>query len=410
MNRHFALLGGTTTGTEFLTGLRYLIYPMGIINGSKIKEYENKFAQKVNCKFAQSFSSGRVGLYGLLESFGIEKKDEVLLQVPTHIVVSNAIRYHGAKPVYVDCCLDDYNIDLNDAKKKITSKSKILILQHTFGNPVDMDAALNLADEHNLIVIEDCVHALGAMYKGKMIGSIGHAAFFSTEETKIISTSMGGMVVTNNSDIAERLGKFAQSCSQPNFIRTYGYVLKILLYHLAMQPNIHRILRLIYELGGKRNPLPIPVSANELLGKMPENYLQLLSNAQSELAISQIERLENIIAHRQNISRIYNEILSKKNIKTTTVNVDSTSSFVRFPVWVQDREKAILSMKHKAVLGTWFTSVLEEAIHPKYGDYIEESCPNAELASKHLVNLPTHLRVNERDAEELALLLAASAV
>ena len=409
MGRHLALLGGTTTAKEILIGLRFLLYPKSIIEGSNIAAYEQQFARTTHCKYAHSFSSGRVGLYGLLKCLGVAKDDEVLIQVPTHIVVANAIRYLGAKPVYVDCQLDDYNLNLEDARHKITSKTKVMILQHTFGHPVDMDAAVNLANTHNIIIIEDCVHALGSRYKGRLVGSFGRAAFFSTEETKIISSTMGGMVVTNDSDLSKMLTQFRLNCRKPGFMLTYGYVLKLLFYHWTMHPKIHGFFRKMYELLGKRNPLPIPVSAAELLGEMPKNYLQLFSNAQAALAASQLERLDQIIAHRQKISEIYNRIFTSRRIKISTVNKEATSAYVRYPVWVKDRQKAISAMRHKTVLGTWFSSVLEEAVHPKYGDYHDGSCPKAELAARHLVNLPTHLRVTEQDAEILAHLLAESA-
>src|SRR5207249_8180397 len=113
-------------------------------------------------KYAISCNSARVGLYGLLRALGVVEGAEVLLSIPSHIVVANAIRYTGAQPVYVDCRLEDYNIDLEDAERRITPRSRVLLVQHTFGIPVEMDAALALARRHNLVVIEDCVHALGA--------------------------------------------------------------------------------------------------------------------------------------------------------------------------------------------------------------------------------------------------------
>src|SRR5207248_6324325 len=109
----------------------------------------------------------------------------------------NAIRYTGAKPVYVDCQLNTYNMDLKEAEQRITSRTRALVLQHTFGIPVDLDAALDLTRRYKLDLIEDCVHALGATYDGRQVGSFGRAAFFSTEETKTISTTMGGMAVTD---------------------------------------------------------------------------------------------------------------------------------------------------------------------------------------------------------------------
>src|SRR5207245_9199829 len=137
--RCLALLGGTTRWSDCVEALRYLLTPAQLVQGAKIKEYEDAFARTVGVKYAISFSSARVGLYGLLRALGVGEGAEVLLSVPTHIVVANAIRYTGARPVYADCRLEDYNIDLGDAERRITPRSRVLLLQHTFGIPVDMD-------------------------------------------------------------------------------------------------------------------------------------------------------------------------------------------------------------------------------------------------------------------------------
>src|SRR5438132_13166906 len=136
--RCLALLGGTTRWSDCVEALRYLLTPSQLVQGAKIAEYEEAFARAVGVKYATTFSSARVGLYGLLRALEVGPGAEVLLSVPTHIVVANAIRYTGARPVYVDCRLEDYNIDLGDAEHRITPRSRVLLLQHTFGIPVDM--------------------------------------------------------------------------------------------------------------------------------------------------------------------------------------------------------------------------------------------------------------------------------
>src|SRR5713101_4764050 len=138
--RRVALIGGTTTFDDCLVALRYLVDPRQLVQGPAIVEYEQAFAQQIGVRYAYSFCHGRVGLYGLLRGLGIGPGDEVLLQVPTHIVVANAIGYTGDRPVYVDCRLDNYNIDLEQAAQRITPRTKVLILQHTFGIPVELDA------------------------------------------------------------------------------------------------------------------------------------------------------------------------------------------------------------------------------------------------------------------------------
>src|SRR5437867_755488 len=164
LSRRLALLGGTTRRSDCAEALRYLVRPAQLVQGAKVEEYEQAFARTVGIKYAISFNGGRVGLYGLLRALGVGEGAEVLLSVPTHIVVANAIRFTGARPIYVDCRSEDYNIDLGEAERRITPRSRVLLLQHTFGIPVDMDAALAFARRHNLVVIEDCVHALGGRY------------------------------------------------------------------------------------------------------------------------------------------------------------------------------------------------------------------------------------------------------
>ena len=289
--RRVALIGGTTTFDDCLVALRYLADSRQLVQGPAIAEYEGAFAQQVGVRYAYSFCHGRVGLYGLLRGLGIGSGDEVLLQVPTHIVVANAIRYTGARPVYVDCRLDSYNIDLEQAEQRITPRTKALVLQHTFGIPVDLDAALDLTRRHGLDLIEDCVHALGATYDGRPVGSFGRAAFFSSEETKTISTTMGGMVVTDDPELAARVQAFQQSCAHQSIWQAASYILKLVLYHWMTEPHVHQYTRAIYEFFGKRSPLPQPTTNPETSGKRPAKYEQRLSNAQAALALRQLRRL-----------------------------------------------------------------------------------------------------------------------
>ncbi len=397
--RRLALLGGTTELEDCFIAMRYLLDSRQLIFGPEIEKYEKMFAEIIGVGHGCSFSSGRVGLYGLLRILGIGKGDEVLLQAPTHIVVANAIRYVGARPVYVDCHLDTYNIDLEDAERKITPYTKTIILQHTFGIPADINAALDLAGRNRLVVIEDCVHSLGAIYNGKKVGSFGKAAFFSTEETKIISTTMGGMVVTDDSKLAEKIKAFQQSCPPPSSSLTRRYILKLVLYHLLTKPYLHRITREIYDLIGKRQPLPTPTTGEEILGLRPRIYEQRLSNAQAAIGIRQLMRLEQNLSHRRRITEIYHDGLKDRVNNVFEVQANCIPSYVRYPLLVSNRQTIVEKMKAYLVVGTWFTSVLEEAVSPKCGDYPMGSCPRAEILSKNLINLPTHMRVRIQDAE-----------
>ncbi len=406
--RRAALLGGTTTGTDALTAAAMLLDPRDVVRSPGLDGYERAFASVTGATHGVSFAAARVGLYGLLRALGVGPGDEVLIPLPTHIVVANAVRYLGARPIYVDCRPDSWNIDLDAAQALVTPCTRAVLVQHTFGAPADLDRASALAERHGLALIEDCVHALGAAWRGRPVGSFGIAGLFSTEETKTISTTMGGMVVTRDDELWRRVLGFQTQCEWPSRSLTAQWVLKLAAYHVLTQPRLHRLTRPLYERLGHRNPLPGPTTAADRAGARPAGYERRLSAAQARIGLRQLRRLAANVAHRGAIADLYRALLAPEGLRLATVLEPAHPAWVRFPVWVDDRERAVRALRSVAVPGTWFTSVLEEADTPDAGDYEPGSCPNAEDAALHLVNLPTHPRVNRRDAEAIAAALAGA--
>lgn len=405
--RRLAMVGGTTTGADCREALRHLARPRRLVHGPSIEAYERAFADRIGVQFASSFAAGRIGLHGVLRCLGIGRGDEVLLQTPTHIVVANAIRYTGARPVFVDIDLASYNIDTAQAADRVTPRTRAIVVQHTFGIPADLDAIAELSESHGLAVIEDCVHALGATYRGRPVGSFGRAAFFSTEETKTMSTTMGGMVVTHDQELAQSLRAFQEACTWPPPSLVARYLVKLLTNHVLAEPHVHRYSRAAYELVGERHPLPRATVDEELVGLKPARYEERLSNGQAAVGLQQLRQLDANLDHRRRISELYAELLAERGLRGPSVPDGAQPAFARYPVWVEDRPEVERVLGPLAVPGTWFTSVLEEAVSPHYGDYVNGSCPRAELASAHLYNLPTHPRVQLEDAVALVDALAA---
>lgn len=176
-----------------------------LTTGPKVAELEKSVADYVGAKYAVAVNSGTAALHIACLAAGIKAGDEVITSPITFAASSNCVLYCGGTPVFADICPDTYNISPEDIEAKLTSRTKAIIPVHYTGQPCDMDAILQIAKRHNLLVIEDAAHALGAEYKGRKIGSISDMTCFSFHPVKPITTGEGGMVVTDNEEFYKRL-------------------------------------------------------------------------------------------------------------------------------------------------------------------------------------------------------------
>ena len=406
MRRRLAQLGGTTTRADAVRALAIAARRRGSVDGPALARYEAELARHAGSPHGVAFAAGRVALFGILRGLGIGSGDEVIVPLPTHVVVTNAVRYTGATPVYADCRLTDFNVDPESVAAAIGPRTRAVLVQHTFGIPADLDSLLELTAEREVPLIEDCVHALGATWRGRPVGGFGRAGFFSTEETKVISTTMGGAAVTADEELAAHLRRFERDCPPPGASLTRRRLVKLAAYHLLTEPHVHVAARPAYELFGGRNPLPVPTSAEELAGERPAEYEQRFSAGQAAIGLRQLDGLGENLAHRRDIAAEYAARLAPHGFAPPAVAAAAEPAWVRYPVRVADRAAAIRALRRLVVPGTWFTSVQEEAVRPTINGYVESSCPNAERAARELINLPTHQRVTRADAARLADLVA----
>lgn len=176
-----------------------------LTTGPIVSEFENSVAKYVGTKYAVAVSNGTAALHMACYAAGISEGDEVLVPAITFAASSNCVLYCGGKPVFIDIDPKSYNIDINKIKEKITSKTKAIIPVDFAGQSVDMDSILKIAEEYNLIVIEDAAHALGSEYKNEKVGSKAHMTEFSFHPVKPITTGEGGVVVTNSKELYEKM-------------------------------------------------------------------------------------------------------------------------------------------------------------------------------------------------------------
>lgn len=179
-------LSPNTEKDDIMLAFKLLFQPWRWKKGSVEVRLQQEFQEYLGVKHAISFNSGRSALMAILNSIRENNllsfdnsQDEVLLQSFTCNAVPNPVIWSGLKPVFVDVDEQTFNIDTEDLKRKIFPQSRVVIVQHTFGLPADMDEIVKICEENNLILIEDCAHALGAIYKGRRVGTFGKVSFFN---------------------------------------------------------------------------------------------------------------------------------------------------------------------------------------------------------------------------------------
>jgi dTDP-4-amino-4,6-dideoxygalactose transaminase len=199
-------LTSSNLGYAELKAVSRVIRSNWLTQGPVTEEFERRFADYIGTKYALAVSSGTTALHLALLSLNIGRGDEVICPSLSFVASANAICYVGAKPIFADIVSENnFDISADSIEKRITPKTKAIMVVHYGGYPCDMDAISKLAKRHNLKIIEDAAHAHGAVYKGRRCGGLGDIACFSFFSTKNMVTGEGGMVLTNDAAIAEKV-------------------------------------------------------------------------------------------------------------------------------------------------------------------------------------------------------------
>jgi len=177
--------------------------------GRFIPLFEENFARYCEVQYGVSCNNGTSALHLALAGLGVGPGDEVIVPTLTYVATANAVRYCGAEPVFVDSEQRTMALDVNQIERCITKRSVGIIAVHLYGHPADMDAVMEVARKHDLFVVEDAAEAHGALYRGRKVGSLGDAATFSFYGNKILTTGEGGMVVTSDKRLSDRLREWS---------------------------------------------------------------------------------------------------------------------------------------------------------------------------------------------------------
>jgi perosamine synthetase len=403
-------LSPNTEKDDIWLALKLIFMPWQWNRGDAIEKLENEFKNYLEVKHAISFNSGRSSLFAILKSLGLKKGDEVLLQAFTCNASANPVLWAGLEPIYVDCNEDDFNISVDDLRRKITLRSKIVIVQHTFGMPADMDKIMAICQEKGIILIEDCAHSLGAEYKGKKVGTYGKVAFFSFSRDKIISSVYGGMAVTNDPSLGEKIRQAQDDLGYPNRFWIFQQLLHPVLINWIILPiyNFLDLGKIFLVLSQWFHILSKAVHWKEKRGEMPDYFPKALPNALALLALNQFKKLERFNENRRRLADFYYRELKETSFELPAQFPERKNVFLRWTIKHPNAHQIIYDAWHKQniLIGDWYTTPIApfdtklEEMKYKMG-----SCPTAEKLAKETFNLPTHINISNNDLKRIVSFL-----
>lgn len=374
-------------------------------NGKASSKVEKWFCESLGVRCSKTYDSARSGLYCLLRALNLKAGDEVLVQAFTCAAAINPIIWNQLKPVFVDIDLNSLNISVSDLIEKISPKTKVIIVQHTFGYPADLDAILKIAKQKNLIVIEDCAHTIGGKHKEKNLGTIGDAGVFSFGSDKAISSVSGGCVVTNNKDLFNKLESQKLNELPSNII-----------FKKLLHPIIEWKHRTFYGFFGfgrlvhfLANKLGLIMRSNTLeekkFAKKPFFIPSKFPNSLAELALMELKHVGKLNLHRKVLQKLYDKEIYLSLFEKIRYKKSDDYFLLRYPLLLhREVVRGVLfdTFKDKQViLGDWY----DQVVGPKDVDlntvgYNKGMCPNAEEASERIINLPLHSGISENTVEK----------
>jgi dTDP-4-amino-4,6-dideoxygalactose transaminase len=361
--------------------------------------FQRNFASFLSQSHAFAFWKGRVALYAILKGLGIGPGDEVIVPGYTCVMNVNPIKYVGAVPVYADIDPVTYNINPALIEQTITDRTRLIIAQHTYGLPCDMERILDVAARRGLTVIEDCCLALGSKYKGKTVGTFGRAAYFSFQWNKPFTTGLGGMAVTEDASLAEAIAALCREQSvKPSFRDVFMLSAQLAVYRMFIYPRTTALAQTIFRTLTKKGLVVGSSSTAEFVPEMAADFFKTISGIQARSGLRQLNKLPAAIEHRKQMAHLYDTLLV--GIGREPLSIDNTVAdpvLVRYPIRIKDKEKALAAAAAAGVeLGSWFECPLHPIETPMAAyDYTPGQCPEAEKASREVVNLPLHPRANE---------------
>jgi len=318
---------------------------------SKVKEFEDNFSKYIGVSNSVAVSNGTVALWLALKAHGIKEGDEVITTPFSFIATSNSVLFCGAKPIFADIDESTYNIDPNSVLEKITPKTKAIIGVHLFGQPFDLKAIGEICEDNKLILIEDSAQAHGAEFKGKKVGSFGTGCF-SFYPTKNMTSGEGGMITTNDPEIAKKV----------RLLRNHGDDGKY--HHITLGYNMR------------------------------------MTDLQAAIGIQQLKKLDMMNKKRIESADFFNRHINLEGVKKPYVEKDVKHVYHQYVLNIENGRERFMKHLNSKGIGTaihYPSAIYEQPLYTELG-YHRGICPTAERLSQHVISIPVHPKIT---AEEL---------
>ncbi len=354
-------------GQEELDNLKEVFDRAWLGNGPTVVKFEEAWCQYIGSKISIGVNSATAALHLALTAFHFPEGKKVLVPAITFASTATAVLYNRLIPVFVDVDPETVSMDLNDLRKKYDSDCVAVIPVHNGGYPVPMDILMDLANELNLKVIEDCAHCAGGEYKGKKLGTWGHIGCFSFEEKKLMTTGDGGMICSDDEELIAPLRAYRWVGIDKDTWRRAENA-----NHLAENEAMHWH----YEIS--------------VLG-----YKYNMNDVAAAIGLAQVKKLDMMNARRASIIKKYLEgIKGFEYIKEIFPYDNENGAYWFFGIRCKKRDELIIFLKSKGIsTGVHFYPLTLQPLFRKYA----YDCPVAEEIWKSFITLPSHIDLNDEE-------------
>ncbi len=357
-------------------------------NNSAVEKFEKEFAKTFNAIDAVAFPYGRSAQWAFLKAIGIEK-GEVIMPAYTCSVVAHAVTLSGNIPRFIDIDLYDYNMNLDHAELAINENTQAIIATHTFGYPQDLDrleAMVEKAEKrygHKIWLIQDCCHAFGADWKGKMIGTSGDVAIYALNISKLITSIFGGMLTFQDQNLANKVRDWRDAHFKPvGWLKSIKRRIYFLAVYFAFHEKIYGLTLWLQQNTTLLNKL---TKAYHLDNKIhfPPDYLDKMLNVEAAVGLKQLKKYPKIIQFRREKAKYYNQNLPRKEGWCLPPIIQG-ATYSHYTVRVPNRNEVIYDYKNKGIeLGKVIQYSIPDLIEYKSSN---NNFPLANEASKNSIN------------------------